>query len=73
MTQGQKLELSQATESKNITVPMVSVMDLTKADIAIEFKDNQGNDIMESVPETGDFYVGDKYTVSADYRKDQSC
>ena len=68
---GQKLELSQATESKNITVPMVSVMDLTKADIAIEFKDNQGNDIMESVTETGDFYVGDKYTVSADYRKDQ--
>ena len=44
---GQKLELSQATESKNITVPMVSVMDLTKADIAIEFKDNQGNDIMK--------------------------
>ena len=68
---GQKLELSQATESKNITVPMVSVMDLTKADIAIEFKDNQGNDIMESVTETGDFYVGDKYTVSADYRKEQ--
>ncbi len=67
----QKLELSQATESKNITVPMVSVTDLTKADIAIEFKDNQGNDIMESVTETGDFYVGDKYTVSADYRKDQ--
>lgn len=68
---GQKLELSQATESKNITVPMVSVTDLTKADIAIKFKDNQGNDIMESVTETGDFYVGDKYTVSADYRKDQ--
>ena len=68
---GQKLELSQATESKNITVPMVSVTDLTKAHIAIKFKDNQGNDIMESVTETGDFYVGDKYTVSADYRKDQ--
>ena len=68
---GQKLELSQATESKNITVPMVSATDLTKADIAIKFKDNQGNDIMESVTETGDFYVGDKYTVSADYRKDQ--
>ena len=68
---GQKLELSQATESKNITVPMVSVTDLTKAHIAIKFKDNQGNDIMESVTETGDFYVGDKYTVSADYCKDQ--
>ena len=68
---GQKLELSQATESKIITVPMVSVTDLTKAHIAIKFKDNQGNDIMESVTETGDFYVGDKYTVSADYRKDQ--
>ena len=68
---GQKLELSQATESKNITVSMVSVTDLTKAHIAIKFKDNQGNDIMESVTETGDFYVGDKYTVSADYRKDQ--
>ena len=68
---GQKLELSQATESKNITVPMVSVTDLTKAHIAIKFKDNQGNDIMENVTETGDFYVGDKYTVSADYRKDQ--
>ena len=60
---GQKLELSQATESKIITVPMVSVTDLTKAHIAIKFKDNQGNDIMESVTETGDFYVGDKYTV----------
>lgn len=46
---GQKLELSQATESKNITVSMVSVTDLTKAHIAIKFKDNQGNDIMESV------------------------
>ena len=68
---GQKLELSQATESKNITVSMVSVTDLTKAQIAIKFKDNQGNDIMESVTETGDFYVGDKYTVSADYCKDQ--
>ena len=68
---GQKLELSQATESKNITVSMVSVTDLTKAHIAIKFKDNQGNDIMESVTETGDFYVGDKYTVSADYCKDQ--
>ena len=68
---GQKLELSQATESKNITVPMVSVTDLTKAHIAIKFKDNQGNYIMESITETGDFYVGDKYTVSADYRKDQ--
>lgn len=68
---GQKLELSQATESKNITVPMVSATDLTKANIAIKFKDNQGNDIMESVTETGDFYVGDKYTVSADYRKEQ--
>ena len=41
---GQKLELSQATESKNITVPMVSATDLTKANIAIKFKDNQGND-----------------------------
>ncbi len=68
---GQKLELSQATESKNITVPMVSATDLTNANIAIKFKDNQGNDIMESVTETGDFYVGDKYTVSADYRKEQ--
>lgn len=67
----EKLELSQATESKNITIPMLSSSDLTKADIAIEFKDESGNDIVESVTETGNFYVGDKYTVSEEYQKDR--
>lgn len=67
----EKLELSQATESKNITIPMVSSTDLTKANITVEFKDGAGNDIMDSVTETDNFYVGDKYTVSADYQKDQ--
>lgn len=68
----QKLELSPATESKNISIPMTSSQNLQQANITIKFADTNGNAIMDDVVPVEVYYVGDGYTVDEKYLKNQT-
>lgn len=63
-------ELIPAVESKDVKISMLSNADLTPAAVTIKYVDEENNPVKDDVVITENIYVGDSYTVPAEYTAD---